>query len=196
MSVPRSDGMGTFRVEVTLKNVHESARRQTLSLLVDTGATYTTLPRTVAESLGCSPIGTRRVLLANGREEEWPIGLVLMTLENQELPTVCLIGPNGGPALLGAVTLEEFALSVDPVARRLVPVRSYLTRSSPQLSLPAGRVVGRHIAVGWKCVVHCTTCDLPSPSGWTPTWKSFLTDSANKPVGPVANLFVMPSGGS
>jgi len=32
-----------------------------------------------------------------------------------------------GPALLGAVTLEEFALSVDPVARRLVPVRSYLT---------------------------------------------------------------------
>ena len=115
--------MGTFRVEVTLKNIHESARRQTLSLLVDTGATYTTLPRTVAESLGCSPIGTRRVLLANGREEEWPIGLVMMTLENQELPTVCLIGPNGGPALLGAVTLEEFALSVDPVAKRLVPVR-------------------------------------------------------------------------
>src|SRR3989442_10570516 len=74
--------MGTFRVEVTLKNIHESVRRQTLSLLVDTGATYTTLPRTVAESLGCSPIGTRRVLLANGREEEWPISLVLMTLES------------------------------------------------------------------------------------------------------------------
>ncbi|MBI2160012.1 MAG: aspartyl protease family protein [Candidatus Rokubacteria bacterium] len=119
--------MGTFRVEVTLKNVYESARRQTLALLVDTEATYTTLPRDVAESLGCTPIGTRRVLLANGREEEWPIGLVLMTLENQELPTICLIGPNGGHALLGAVTLEEFALSVDPVARRLVPVRSYLT---------------------------------------------------------------------
>ena len=55
------------------------------------------------------------------------VTLILMTLENQELPTVCLIGPNGGPALLGAVTLEEFALSVDPVARRLVSVRSYLT---------------------------------------------------------------------
>lgn len=126
-TVAGPDGMGTFRVEVTLKNVYESARRQTLALLVDTEATYTTLPRDVAESLGCTPIGTRRVLLANGREEEWPIGLVLMTLENQELPTICLIGPNGGHALLGAVTLEEFALSVDPVARRLVPVRSYLT---------------------------------------------------------------------
>src|SRR2546426_7074244 len=118
MSVPRSDGMGTFRVEVTLKNVHESARRQTLSLLVDTGATYTTLPRTVAESLGCSPIGTRRVLLANGREEEWPIGLVMMTLENQELPTVCLIGPNGGAPPLGAGAPAEVALSRAPVAER------------------------------------------------------------------------------
>jgi hypothetical protein len=28
--------------------------------------------------------------------------------------------------LLGAVTLEEFALGVDSVAKRLVPVRSYL----------------------------------------------------------------------
>lgn len=41
--------------------------------------------------------------------------------------TFCLIGPNGGPALLGAVTLEELALGVAPVAKKLVPVRSYLT---------------------------------------------------------------------
>src|SRR3989475_12758948 len=129
--------MGTFRVEVTLKNIHESARRQTLSLLVDTGATYTTLPRTVAESLGCSPIGTRRVLLANGREEEWPIGLVMMTLENQELPTVCLIGPNGGPALLGAGTLEGVPLSLAPVAKRPLPGHSYLTSSCTTTGLPS-----------------------------------------------------------
>lgn len=119
--------MGTFRVEVTVKNLREPGRSRTLSVPVDTGATYTTLPRDVVDALGSQPIGMRRVLLANGREEEWPIGVVLLTLESQELPTVCLIGPDGGPALLGAVTLEEFALSVDPVGRRLVPVRSCLT---------------------------------------------------------------------
>jgi predicted aspartyl protease len=119
--------MGTFRVEVTVKNLLDPTRSRTLSVLVDTGATYTTLPKGVVDALGCQPVGTRRVLLANGREEEWPFGIVLLTLESQELPTVCLIAPDGGPALLGAVTLEEFALSVDPVARRLVPVRSYLT---------------------------------------------------------------------
>ncbi len=119
--------MGTFQVEVTVKNLQAPTRSRTLSVLVDTGATYTTLPRDVVDALGCNPIGTRRVLLANGREEEWPVGAVLLSLEGQEGPTFCLIGPNGGPALLGAVTLEEFALGVDPVAKRLVPVRSYLT---------------------------------------------------------------------
>jgi clan AA aspartic protease len=120
--------MGTFRVEVAVKNLYDPGRGQTLSLLVDTGATYTTLPRSVADAIGCRPIGTRRILLADGREEEWPVGVVGLNLEGQEGPTFCLIGPNGGPALLGAVTLEEFALAVDPVAKRLIPVRGYLTR--------------------------------------------------------------------
>jgi predicted aspartyl protease len=119
--------MGTFWVEVTVKNLRAPEWSRTLSLLVDTGATYTTLPRDVIEGLGCQPTGTRRILLANGREEEWPVGAVLMTLEGQEGPTFCLFGPNGGPALLGSVTLEEFALGVDPVAKKLVPIRSYLT---------------------------------------------------------------------
>ncbi len=134
--------MGTFRVEVTVRNLHEPGRSRTLSVLVDTGATYTTLPRDVIEGLGCQPIGKRRVLLANGREEEWPVGAVLLTLEGQEGPTFCLIGPNGGPALLGAVTLEEFALGVDPVAKRLVPVRSYLT-SARALTLSGDGGSGR-----------------------------------------------------
>lgn len=94
--------------------------------MVDTGATYTTLPRDIVDDLGSRPIGARRVMLASGREEEWPIATVLIDLAGHVGPTFCLIGPTGGPALLGAVTLEEFALGVDPVAKRLVPVRSYL----------------------------------------------------------------------
>ena len=51
-------------------------------------------------------------------------------LEGQELPTICLMGPPGGLALLGGVTLEEFALGVDPTGRRLVPVSGYLTATA------------------------------------------------------------------
>lgn len=119
--------MGTFHVEVTIKNWQDPARARTLPLLVDTGATYTTLPREVIEALGCRPIGMRRILLANGQEENWPVTTVVVTIDGQEGPTFCLVGPLGGPALLGAVTLEEFSLGADPVAKRLIPVRGYLT---------------------------------------------------------------------
>lgn len=119
--------MGTFHIEITVKHLYEPRRQRTLQVLVDTGATYTTLPHDVAEALGCEPTGTRRVVLTNGQEEVWPITVVQLSLQGQEGPTFCLFGPNGGPALLGAVTLEEFALGVDPVAKKLVPVRSYLT---------------------------------------------------------------------
>ena len=119
--------MGTFRVTAIVSNLHDRSRRQTVGLLVDTGATYTTLPGEVVQALGCSPVGRRRVQLADGREEEWAVATVLIELEGQALPTICLIGPAAGPALLGAVTLEEFALGVDPNARRLVPVSGYLT---------------------------------------------------------------------
>jgi clan AA aspartic protease len=121
--------VGTFHVEMTVKNLHAPEHSRTVRALVDTGATYTTLPREIVDALRCQPIGTRRVLLANGREEEWPVAAVSLSLQGQEGPTFSLIGPNGGPALLGAVTLEEFALAVDPVAKKLVPVRVYLTAS-------------------------------------------------------------------
>jgi len=117
----------TFAVDVVVRNLHDPSRSRELSALVDTGATYTTLSRDVADALGCRPIGARRVVLASGREEERPVSVVSIVLQGQEGPTFCFIGPNGGPALLGAVTLEEFALGVDPVAKRLVSVRSYLT---------------------------------------------------------------------
>jgi predicted aspartyl protease len=119
--------MGTFHVDVTVANLSDPARHRQVSLMVDTGATYTTLPRELIDALGCSAIGSRQVMLANGHEEEWPIAALRVTVDGQEGPTFCLIGPAGGPALLGAVTLEEFALGVDPVAKRLIPVRTYFT---------------------------------------------------------------------
>ena len=118
--------MGTFFVEPMFRNPNDRTRDWTMRVLVDTGATWTTLPLDVVEALGCTPLSTRRIRFADGREEAWPITIVLITLQDQELPTICLIGPRGGPGLLGAVTLEEFSLSVDPVARRLVPVTGYL----------------------------------------------------------------------
>ena len=118
--------MGTFRVEVTVSNLRDRERSVTLPLLVDTGATYTTLPREIADALGLEPIDTRRIRLGDGREERWPIAAILVRIAGQECPSVALIGRPDGPALLGAVTLEELSLGVDPAARRLIPTTAYL----------------------------------------------------------------------
>ena len=104
----------------------QPTRNRRVSAMVDTGATYTTLPEEVVEVIGCPPIGSRQVVFADGREEAWPITCVWPTVDGREGSTFCLIGPRGGAALLGAVSLEEFALGVDPIAKRLIPIRSYL----------------------------------------------------------------------
>ena len=143
--------MGTFRVDATFRSAHDRERRATVSLLVDTGAAWTTLPRETIEALGASPIADRRVRLANGTEETWPVTVLLVTLEGAELPTVCLVGPPGGPSLLGAVTLEEFSLSADPVGRRLVPVSGYLMSSA----FDDGGEVGGDAGVGGRAADEC-----------------------------------------
>jgi predicted aspartyl protease len=116
--------MGTFRIEATIGNPRDPGRTASLWLLVDTGATYTTLPREVAEALGLEPIDTRRVRLGDGRVERWPIAPILIRVDGGEGPSLALIGRSGGPALLGAVTLEELALGVDPTGQRVIPTTS------------------------------------------------------------------------
>lgn len=116
--------MGQFRVDVTVSNLDDRGRSLTLPLLVATGASYTMLPAEIGETLGLTPIGTRRVMLADGGEVHWPIAPIFVRLEGRESPSLALIGPPGAPALLGAVTLEELALGVDPLRVRLIPVIS------------------------------------------------------------------------
>lgn len=115
-----------FRVEATVSHLQDRERGLVLDFLVDTGATYTTLPREVAEALRLEPIDTRRLRLGDGHEEIWPIAAILARVGDQECPSLALIGRPGGPALLGAVTLEELSLAVDASGGKLIPSTPYL----------------------------------------------------------------------
>ena len=119
--------MGQFKVTVTLHPQKYGAAR-TVEALVDTGAGYSMFPRPLLEALGCQAIRSQRVVLADGRMEEWSLSQVDVEYEGRRAPTPVLMGPPDSPVLLGATTLEELGLGVDPVNRRLVPVdiRIYL----------------------------------------------------------------------
>lgn len=139
--------MGTFSVSAQLLARDGSGGPESVILMVDTGATYTCLPRILLERMGYRPVGRRQVVFANGTEDEWDVTVVTLMLLESTLPTLCFMAPDTGPRLLGAVTLEEFGLGVDPVGRRLIPVKTYLTRiaacpadSRPPITRPiAGR---------------------------------------------------------
>ncbi len=98
-----------------------------MEALVDTGAAYTIVPQPVLESLGCEPLRSQRVVLADGRIEEWSVTQMDVECEGRRTTTPILMGPATAQALLGATTLEELGLGIDPLnRRRLVPVDLHL----------------------------------------------------------------------
>jgi clan AA aspartic protease len=115
--------LGLFHVSGRLTG--PTGRSDVVDLLVDTGATLLVVPRPLAEHLELQPSRTHSVEIAGGREEVWPIAEVRLILDGQEVTTPCFIAP-GGRALLGAVALESLFLAVDPVAKRLVPVKGFV----------------------------------------------------------------------
>lgn len=117
--------MGTFSYPVQVGRL-DGGESQTIEALVDTGATWTWIPRPILERLGIIPTGRRRLELANGHIVERESGFVLVTVEGVTVPTLCIFGDAGTTPLLGAVTLEECGLAPDPVRRRLVPSTGWL----------------------------------------------------------------------
>ncbi len=114
---------GQFRVTGRLKG--PSGQTENVDMLVDTGATFLVLPRSIAERLRLRVRGQVELEVAGGGEATWPIADVWITIDDRESPTPCLIAPDGEP-LLGAVALESLRLAVDPVRRRLIPTKAYV----------------------------------------------------------------------
>lgn len=94
--------------------------------LVDTGASYLSLPGRVLRRLGYRPLDRQRVVFATGESAEWPVTEVRVRLLGRERTVIAFVAAEGAPTLVGAQTLETFGLGVDPLGRRLVPVDAYL----------------------------------------------------------------------
>src|SRR5689334_17354349 len=93
-----------------------------LDFLVDSGAQYTQLPREVWEPLALSARRSQRFRLADGTLMERDIGNCVIALDQLgETPTPVILGGAGDAALLGAVTLEELGLVLNPFTRTLHP---------------------------------------------------------------------------
>ena len=115
--------MSTFTVTIEISPLRDE-HWESVEVLVDTGATYTKVPRALLTRLGINPLTTRRAQVATGQIVQRELGAAKFRLHGEELPSVVTFGEEGEESLLGSVTLETFSLAVDPVNRRLIPVNS------------------------------------------------------------------------
>jgi len=88
--------------------------------LVDTGATYLSIPRKLIEQLGLTRFRTRTARTTAGPVEFRMYGAVQLTVEGRESLVEVAEVPDDCPVLIGQIPLESLDFVVDPKGQKLV----------------------------------------------------------------------------
>ena len=112
--------MGEIRVTIAVGD-RAGQTFEEVEVIVDTGSTFTAVPRAMLQRLGVAVERSVPSETADGRNVPVDVAHTTVRLEGLEFPTPVIFAEEGEPSLLGVVTLEQAALAVDPVRGRLVP---------------------------------------------------------------------------
>ncbi|MBI2324536.1 MAG: aspartyl protease family protein [Chloroflexi bacterium] len=119
--------MGVTQVDGLVRG--PSGEAVSVSFLVDSGARYTLLPHDVWVRIGLEPTRTERFALADGSVIRRQMSECHVEFPWGAGHTPVILGePGDEVALLGAITLEEFGLVLDPLRRSLRKARMLLLR--------------------------------------------------------------------
>lgn len=94
-------------------------KKATVRFMVDSGAIYSLLPEKDWKAIGLKPKRSLTLTLADGTEIKRAVSECHITLPQGDGHTPVILGEPGDEALLGAVTLEEMGLVLDPFKRTL-----------------------------------------------------------------------------
>ena len=113
--------MGYVRVRGTVANPSDHDLKVELEFLVDTGAIYTVIPKSVADRIGLRESGKRKFRTGGG-VVELPVSEAFLSIDGEGVTSLVAIGVEDVPVLLGVTTLELLGLQVDPVNGKLKPL--------------------------------------------------------------------------
>ncbi len=88
--------------------------------LVDTGATFLSLPRRHIVQLGLQPFRKRKARTSGGIIEFDMYGAVRLTVQGRECLAEVAEVPDTCPVLIGQLSLEALDFVVDPIGQRLI----------------------------------------------------------------------------
>lgn len=113
--------MGTFNIDIEIGDP-TGTRFETVTALVDTGASVTTLPGPILEELGVVPHTEFNFVLADGRVIQRPVGRTWIRIGERLEITLVVFADEEVEPLLGAYSLQGLMLGVDSPNERLIPV--------------------------------------------------------------------------
>lgn len=116
--------MGVFSVKIELGDLF-GQKFVTLNAVVDTGASYTQAPASFFNRLGIKPQSKDIMLTADGREVLSELGHARIRVHDREGISTVVFAEENAPVILGAQALEDLRLGVDPLAKKLIPVRGF-----------------------------------------------------------------------
>ena len=115
--------MGMAEVRVRVVNLTDASRAADVDMVVDSGAIYSVVPATILRTIGVQPRETKVFGLANGGSVTRALGDVRYEIDGSTGAAPVIFGRRGDSSLLGVVTLEALGLRLDPLKRRLHPLR-------------------------------------------------------------------------
>ncbi len=110
--------MGVFNVTIGVGHPNGGDFTE-VPALVDTGAAHSMLPESLLRYLDIHPVESSLFELADGNKVEYSLGVARIVIEGRQWPCLVIFGSED-EYLLGATTLGNFSLMVDPEGQRLV----------------------------------------------------------------------------
>ena len=118
--------MGLTIVKAKVFKTLESKTTLEANLLVDSGATYSLLPLSICKKLKLKEMRKMEFVLADGTIITRSLSECCFEIEGIKATSPIIIGQKGDVGLLGAVTLENLGLMLDPFKRKLSPMKLML----------------------------------------------------------------------
>src|SRR5438552_15842135 len=112
--------LGHIYTDIPVRPLGGSAKSWKGLALVDTEATDTFLPASVLRKLGIQPSARRSYELADGTEQELPIGFGVIEVLGQAAGSTLVCSGEKEEPLLGVTVLESTGLWLDPQRERLI----------------------------------------------------------------------------
>ena len=114
--------MGLTVLEIEVGNPAKPNVTEKIEFLIDSGAIYSVVPKSILKRLGIKSVAEQQFRLANGKKIRRKKGVALFKYGKRVGGADVIFGEKGDSNLLGAFTLEALGLSLDPLRRELKPL--------------------------------------------------------------------------